>query len=258
MKKNISFITALVLTVFVFASCISFSGCAENSAPSDESIIKPSPVTTVYMEETTTTTTTTTSTTTSTTTKITTTTTTVSTTYVPVTKELLIDSIPEASVEPQNFTAPCGDISNAYVCICGAAIYPSVYVLSPEETRKLSNIINSFEWEQCDKKPVRVRPESSSDLEFYINNNGKCSQLSSEGDEYYVDKDPQYYTYRPTGEMTISLHEIASDFLSRGSSDRVGTHLWEQTEMDYSEQTKQDYWDLIWNDVIPYMESKGN
>ena len=79
-----------------------------------------------------------------------------------------LDRIADSLDEPSELTSPFGDISNAYVCFGGTALYPSVRVLSADEVRKLSKIMNSMEWEEFPDKPqVSYTPGPTSVLKLF-------------------------------------------------------------------------------------------
>lgn len=65
----------------------------------------------------------------------------------------MLDRIADSLDEPTELTSPFGDISDAYVCFGGTALYPSVRVLSADEVQKLSKVLNSMEWEEFPDKP---------------------------------------------------------------------------------------------------------
>lgn len=82
-----------------------------------------------------------------------------------------LDRIADSLDEPSELTSPFGDISDAYVCFGGTALFPSVRVLSADEVKKLSKILNSMEWEEFPDKPETPATPEPNDLTLYINDN---------------------------------------------------------------------------------------
>ena len=207
---------------------------------------------------------------TETTTELTTTTTatapTTSTTAAETTTEVVttqirtpkLDRIADSMDEPTDIPAPCGDISNAYVCFGGTALYPAVRVLSSDEVRKLSKIMNSMEWTEFPEKPATPPTPGPDDLTLYINDNGKRYQLDLLSDTYQDENSVRYFRVSSpsTSEETFSIYDLMSDLLFTGPHSDVTTHLYMQTELFKSEEDFDinAYWDLIWDDVIPYIE----
>ena len=241
---------------------IVMTGCNENRSSVAEVEPTTSEITTVSTTDTTTTATNTTTTaTTETTVAITTTAYTDSTEI----RTFLLDGIADSLSEPTELTSPFGDISSAYVCFGGTVIYPSVYVLTEDQTKNLSKIMNSMVWEEFAEKPPQPTP-GPSDLTLYINDNGKCCQLDLMSETYIDENGERYFWSKPPHEdEKYSLYKIASDLLMDHVTETVAAHLAPthlnmraeifKSEEDYS---IQKYWDLIWDDVLPYIHDGNN
>lgn len=174
------------------------------------------------------------------------------------TKEL--DRIADSLDEPSELTSPFGDISDAYVCFGGTALFPSVRVLSADEVRKLSKIMNSMEWEEFPDKPETPATPGPNDLTLYINDNGKRSQLGLLGDTYRDENGYRYFRTRSPEnvEENISLHQICSDLLFASDLENVSTHLSRFLEISQPDGSYDinEYWDLIWDDVMQYIDGE--
>lgn len=204
-------------------------------------------------------------TTTTTTTAVTTTTTATETTaeITTVTEIRLkeLDRIADSLDEPSELTSPFGDISDAYVCFGGTALFPSVRVLSADEVKKLSKILNSMEWEEFPDKPETPATPGPNDLTLYINDNGKRSQLGLLGDTYCDENGYRYFRTRSPEnvEENISLHQICSDLLFDSDLENVSTHLSRFLEISQPDGSYDinEYWDLIWDDVMQYINDEA-
>ena len=154
-----------------------------------------------------------------------------------------------------------GDISDAYVCFGGTALFPSVRVLSADEVKKLSKILNSMEWEEFPDKPETPATPGPNDLTLYINDNGKRSQLGLLGDTYCDENGYRYFRTRSPEnvEENISLHQICSDLLFDSDLENVSTHLSRFLEISQPDGSYDinEYWDLIWDDVMQYINDEA-
>ena len=241
---------------------IVMTGCNENRSSVAEVESTTSEITTVSTTDTTTSATNdTTTTTTETTVAITTTADTDSTEI----RTFLLDGIADSLSEPTELTSPFGDISSAYVCFGGTVIYPSVYVLTEDQTKNLSKIMNSMVWDEFAEKPPQPTP-GPNDLTLYINDHGKCCQLDLMSETYIDENGERYFWSKPPHEdERYSLYEITSDLLMDHVTETVAAHLVPtrlnkraeifESEEDYS---IQKYWDLIWDDVLPYIHDGEN
>lgn len=255
---NIRFLqcTITVLCLAVLTSCNGKSSSVAESEPTT------SQITTVSTTATTTETTTITITSTEESEEVTTA---ASTTVVTDTTEIktkMLDRIADSMDEPTELTSPFGDISNAYVCFGGTVVYPDVHILSADEVKKLSKVLNSMEWTEFADKPVTPPTYGPSDLTLYVNDNGKRSHLSLISDTYCDENGYRYFlTKSPAAiEESFSIYEIVNDLLLNGDSKNVSTHLYMQTEIF---KTAEDYdvnkyWDLIWDDVMLFINNGEN
>ncbi len=177
-------------------------------------------------------------------------------------KGKMLDRITDSLDEPSELTSPFGDISNAYVCFGGTALYPSVRVLSADEVRKLSKVLNSMEWTELPDKPETPYTPGPSDLTLYVNENGKCSHLDLIGDTYRDENGYRYFmTNSPAAvEDGFTIYQICSDLLYTGDYKDVSTHLFMLHDICQPDGSYDinDYWDLIWDDVIPFIEDQEN
>ena len=235
------------------------TGCSDknNTEAKTESIASQITTTsttdTITVETTTTTTTITAAATTETTTEITTT--------AAMAETKMLDRIADSLEEPTELTSPFGDISDAYVCFGGTALFPSVRVLSADEVKKLSKILNSMEWEEFPDKPETPATPGPNDLTLYINDNGKRSQLGLLGDTYCDENGYRYFRTRSPEnvEENISLHQICSDLLFDSDLENVSTHLSRFLEISQPDGSYDinEYWDLIWDDVMQYINDEA-
>ena len=172
-----------------------------------------------------------------------------------------LDRIADSLDEPSELTSPFGDISDAYVCFGGTALFPSVRVLSADEVKKLSKILNSMEWEEFPDKPETPATPGPNDLTLYINDNGKRSQLGLLGDTYCDENGYRYFRTRSPEnvEENISLHQICSDRLFDSDLENVSTHLSRFLEISQPDGSYDinEYWDLIWDDVMQYINDEA-
>ena len=240
--------------------CIAaMTGCNEKNSTDTKSESTTSQTTTVSATDTVETTTTTTTTTTQTT-SATETTTEIATTATEIISKVL-DRIADSLDEPSELTSPFGDISDAYVCFGGTALFPSVRVLSADEVKKLSKILNSMEWEEFPDKPETPATPGPNDLTLYINDNGKRSQLGLLGDTYCDANGYRYFRTRSPEnvEENISLHQICSDLLFDSDLENVSTHLSRFLEISQPDGSYDinEYWDLIWDDVMQYINDEA-
>lgn len=173
-----------------------------------------------------------------------------------------LDRIADSLDEPSELTSPFGDISDAYVCFGGTALFPSVRVLSADEVKKLSKILNSMEWEEFPDKPETPATPGPNDLTLYINDNGKRSQLGLLGDTYCDENGYRYFRTRSPEnvEENISLHQICSDLLYDSDLENVSTHLSRFLEISQPDGSYDinEYWDLIWDDVIKFIQDENH
>lgn len=248
----------------IAALCLAaMTGCGEKSSTDAKSESTASQATTVSTTVTTSVETSTT-TTTQTTTATTETTTEITTTAAEVETKML-DRIADSLDEPTDLTSPFGDISDAYVCFGGTVIYPSVYVLTEDQTKNLSKIMNSMVWDEFSEEPPQPTP-GPNDLKLYINDHGKCCQLDLMSETYIDENGERYFWSKPPHEdERYSLYEIASDLLMDHlteivSAHLVSTHLNMQAEIFKSEEdySIQKYWDLIWDDVIKFIQDENH
>lgn len=244
----------------IAALCLAaLTGCSEKNSMDTKSESTASQITTtsttdtITVETTTTTTTITAAATTETTTEITTT--------AAMAETKMLDRIADSLEEPSEPTSPFGDISDAYVCFGGTALFPSVRVLSADEVKKLSKILNSMEWEEFPDKPETPATPGPNDLTLYINDNGKRSQLGLLGDTYCDENGYRYFRTRSPEnvEENISLHQICSDLLFDSDLENVSTHLSRFLEISQPDGSYDinEYWDLIWDDVMQYINDEA-
>ena len=177
-------------------------------------------------------------------------------------KTKMLDRIADSMDEPTELTSPFGDISNAYVCFGGTALYPSVHVLSADEVRKISKVLNSMEWTEFPDKPEVPSTPGPSDLTLYVNDNGRRSHLTLIGDTYCDESGYRYFMSKSPAffEESFTIYQICSDLLFTGDLEDVSTHLFmfqDICEPDGSYDINE-YWDLIWNDVMQYIYDKEN
>lgn len=242
-----------IVTVLCFAV---MTGCSEKNGSGS----KAEPLTTAAI------TTDITEAATSTSTADTTTTTTeaaVTTTEIATVKEAAkkkLDRIAESLEEPSEFRSPFGDISNAYVCFGGTALYPSVRVLSADEVKKLSKVLNAMTWEELPDKPKVPYTPGPSDLTLYVNDNGKRSELDLLGDIYRDENGNRYFrTESPaTAKESFTVYQICDDLLFTSDLKDVSTHLSELRDITQSDGNYDinDYWDLIWDDVMRFINGE--
>lgn len=157
------------------------------------------------------------------------------------------------SFEPQNInSAPCGDISNAYVGIMDTAIATMVYVPSEIQLKMLSDVLNSGEWVEL---PDDAQPPiygNTSAMDVYINNNGSCCSLYI--DMYYI----SYYDgtttkkYSDPGNVYSTARNImGSVVMDLGRNRMIGTKL---HSGPIEEETADVIWEEIWGPVLPAIE----
>ena len=207
------------------------------------------------------TTTTTTTTTTTQTTSASETTTEIATTATEI-KSKVLDRIADSLDEPSELTSPFGDISNANMCFGGTATYPSVRVLSADEVKKLSKVLNSMEWIEYNDKPQVPATPGPNDLTLYINDNGKRSQLELIGDEYRDENGPRYFRIQSpaTAEESFTIYQICEDLLYTSDLKSVSTRLSQVPDIYQPDGTydMNDYWDLIWDDVMQFIQDENH
>ena len=242
-----------IITVLCLAVMTS---CSEKSNSDAETEPKASQITTVSTTE---------ATTTVTNAVPTETTTTIATTTAAATTEneaKMLDRIADSLDDPTELTSPFGDISNAYVCFGGTALYPSVRVLSADEVRKLSKVLNSMEWTEYPDKPETPYTPGPSDLTLYVNDNGKCSHLDLIGDTYRDENGYRYFmTNSPAAlEDSFTIYQICDDLLFTSDLKDVSTHLFMLHDICQPDGSYDinDYWNLIWDDIIPFIENQEN
>ena len=218
--------------IFAAMLCMAiFTACSDNNSSE-------------YPEKAPTQTTTTTVTASTTTTAATTST--VTTTTVTTTK-----AVSQPIRDPSETEPPFGDLHGAYVCIGGIDVFPSVYVMTKEEVSKLADYFNSFIWTE-ESMDDYIPPTGSMGMTYYIYKDGKYSSFGDLTSVYYSDGVRRRFRKTPKdGDYSNSLS--ARDFLTPDTSRHVGTHLNEQNV----ELTDQEFWDLIWNDVLPWIEENG-
>ena len=174
------------------------------------------------------------------------TTSTVTTTTVTTTKAVSQPIRDHSETEP-----PFGDLHGAYVCIGGIDVYPSVYVMTKDEVSRLADYFNSIIWTE-ESMDDYIPPTGSIGMTYYIYKDGKYSSFGDLTSVYYSDGVRRYFRKTPKdGDYSNDLS--ARDFLTPDTSRHVGTHLNEQK----GELTDQEFWDLIWNDVLPWIEENG-
>jgi hypothetical protein len=266
--ENKSMTKRSIFRCLIAALClVAITGCSEKNGSDTKSESTAIQTTTVSTTDTTTveTTTTTTTKTTSATTETTIEITTTADTDSSEVQTFMLDRIADSLSEPTELTSPFGDISNAYVCFGGTVIYPSVYVLTEDQVKNLSKIMNSMVWDEFSERPTPPTP-GPNDLTLYINDHGKCCQLNLMSETYIDENGERYFWSKPPHEdERYSLYEIASDLLMDHvteivSAHLVSTHLNMQTEIFKSEEdySIQKYWDLIWDDVIQFIQDEND
>ena len=253
--ENAGIISAVLFAGMVLSSCANTADTISVSDSADETTTIRTKTTTVL----TTTILTTTKQTTTVTTAVTATasaeTTAAATTEIP--EISLLDKVSDLLDEPAELTSPFGDVSSAYICFGGTAIYPSVYVLSEDESRKLSKYMNSLEWEELPEEPEEKPTPGPSNLTLYIYNHGNYYQLELLGGTYRDETGFRYFfPHNPEGiPEPCSIYGIAQDLLYHGELDFSSTHLGDQYELFHESGFDINvYWHLIWDDVIPYIE----
>jgi hypothetical protein len=174
------------------------------------------------------------------------TTSTVTTTTVTTTK-----AVSQPIRDPSETEPPFGDLHGAYVCIGGIDVYPSVYVMTKEEVSKLADYFNSVIWTE-ESMDDYIPPTGSMGMTYYIYMDGKYSSFGDLTSVYYSDGVRRRFRKTPK-DSDYSNSLSARDFLTPDTSRHVGTHLNEQQV----ELTDQEFWDLIWNDVLPWIEENG-
>jgi hypothetical protein len=147
---------------------------------------------------------------------------------------------------------PFGDLHDAYVCIGGIDIYPSVYVLTHDEVSKLADYFNSEIWTE-ESMDDYIPPTGSMGMTYYIYKDGEYSSFGDLTSVYYSDGVRRNFKATPSdGDYAHRLS--ARDFLYKSDGSRnVRTHINEQNV----KLTDQEFWDLIWNDVLPWIEENG-
>ena len=226
--------------------CLPFAGCGRNNSE-DESIIKPPPVATIEQ--------TTTATSTTTTTITTTTTTTTTTTAATTTSATTTKAISQPIRDPSETDPPFGDLHGAYICISCIETYPSVYVLTQDEVSELADYFNTSTW--TEKSWDDYIPPTGGNMNsrtYFIYKDGRYFSLTDLTNIYYADGVRRLFSYVPKDGVN-SKHIRAYDFLTPGDTSRVvGTHINEYYNSPDKEFTDQEYWDLVWNDVLPWIE----
>ena len=186
-----------------------------------------------------------------TTTSVTTLTTTATTTSTVTTTVTIKKAVSQPIRDPSETEPPFGDLHGAYVCIGGIDVYPSVYVMTKDEVSMLADFFNSEIWTE-ESMDDYVPPTGSMGMTYYIYKDGKYSSYGDLSSIYYFDGVRRNFRKTPKdGDYSNRLS--ARDFLTPDTSRHVGTHLNEQK----GELTDQEYWDLIWNDVLPWIEENG-
>ena len=186
-----------------------------------------------------------------TTTTVTTLTTTATTTSTVTTTVTTTKAVSQPIRDPSETEPPFGDLHGAYVCIGGIDVYPSVYVMTKDEVSMLADFFNSEIWTE-ESMDDYVPPTGSMGMTYYIYKDGKYSSYGDLSSIYYSDGVRRNFRKTPKdGDYSNRLS--ARDFLTPDTSRHVGTHLNEQK----GELTDQEYWDLIWNDVLPWIEENG-
>ena len=175
-----------------------------------------------------------------------TTTSTVTTTTVTTTKAVSQPIRDSSETEP-----PFGDLHGAYVCIGGIDVYPSVYVMTKDEVSRLADYFNSIIWTE-ESMDDYIPLTGSIGMTYYIYKDGKYSSFGDLTSVYYSDGVRRNFR-KTSKDGEYSNHLSARDFLTPDTSRHVGTHLNEQKV----ELTDQEFWDLIWNDVLPWIEENG-
>lgn len=259
--ENKSMTKQSIIRCVIAVLCLAaMTGCSEKNSTATKTESAAIQTTTVSTTDTTsvktaTTTNTQTTAATETTTEITTTTAEIET--------KMLDRIADSLDEPTELTSPFGDISDAYVCFGGTALYPSVRVLSADEVQKLSKVLNSMEWEEFPDKPQTPYTPGPSDLTLYVNDNGKRSELDLIGQSYHDENGSRYFMIKSpaTAEESFSIYQICDDLLFTSDLEDVSTRLSRfQDILIQPEGTYDinDYWDLIWDDVMQYIQDENH
>ena len=174
--------------------------------------------------------TTTTTTTTSATTSVTTTAAVISTSET-VTSETTGRNTAPPIRDISDTSPPFGDLSNAYICIYGLEVYPSVYVLTRDEVKELADYYNSLEWTEKSMDDYEP-PTGSGGLVYYIYNNGKYSTFGDLSKVYYTDGVARSFSSNSKDGQTGSIFS-AYDILFDGDKSRiVSTHAQELLKKD--------------------------
>lgn len=236
--KNVIFAALLCMAIFTACSDNNSSEYPEKETVQNTTTAVASSTTTVAK-----TTVITTAVTTTATTTVTTTTAAVTTTT---------KASPQPISETTETAPPFGDLHGAYVCIGGIEVYPSVYVMTKDDVSELADFFNSEIWTE-ESMDDYVPPTGSMGMTYYIFKDGKYSSYGDLSSIYYSDGVKRHFRKTPkNGDYSNRLS--ASDFLYKSDGSRiVGTHINELS----GECTDQEYWDLIWNDVLPWIEENG-
>ncbi|OPZ19619.1 MAG: hypothetical protein BWZ04_02378 [Firmicutes bacterium ADurb.BinA205] len=184
------------------------------------------------------------------------------TTTAPENETKMLDRIADSLDEPSELTSPFGDISDAYVCFGGTALYPSVRVLSADEVQKLSKVLNSMEWEEFPDKPKTPPTLGPNDLTLYVNDNGKRGELDLLCDMYRDENGIRHFMIKSpeTADESFTIYQICEDLLFNSDLKDVSTHLFMMQDIIQPDGTydMNDYWDLIWDDVIKFIQDENH
>ena len=253
--KHSSFKAACVFLLF----SLSLTGCGSDYKQAD-SIVQTTSVTETAQTTTaaTTTATTTVTTTAATTTSAKTTSTTVSTTTEATT---ILTTTTEAVTLPirdtEDTSPPFGDLSGAYVCVGGTAIYPSVYVLTQEEVEQLASAFNSRLWTEISKDKYVGPTPGPSDIEFYFYKDGAFSELDEFGSVYFDENGyKHYYNASPMEGHDYSENRNLYSLINyvKDPSRLVSTHLADRFIEPIRPYTVQESWELVWDYVLPFIQ----
>ena len=258
--KHSSFKAACVFLLF----SLSLTGCGSDLKKDDSTAQMSSVTETLQNTTAATTTAATTTTAAATTTASTTTSAETTSTAVTTTTELttiLTTTTTEDVTMPvrdtEDTSPPFGDLSGAYVCVGGTAIYPSVYVLTKEEVDHLADDFNSRLWTEIPKDKYVGPTPGPSDIEFYFYKDGVFSELDQFG-SLYIDENGNKHYYRETPMEGHDLSENASLFsliyYVKDPSRLVSTHLADRFIEPIRPYTVQESWELVWDYVLPFIQ----
>ena len=152
-------------------------------------------------------------------------------------------------VEPgtaQN-ACPLGDFSGAIACIRDVGIYPGLWVLSEEQTKMLSDMYNSFEWQIL---PDDTESSIDFSLELFINDNGRMTSLEYIGDRLFVWRNGSETRKYRAPQYSSSLLSILLES-THFTPSRMISIISQESEPDYRDQ------EYIWDKVLPQIVEIG-